>query len=137
MDLIFSADGLKFIAKIFFDKHEEFNVQFYTGVVEQFPPIVAYLLYSSISPWWEKILYTWLFPPMVRFLHHVFWLGFHKNYWWKLSKDNNQCFYTLGCNYIYLHTSVQVEFRFAALLYFDGQYWKLNIRIIEYILCRT
>lgn len=38
MDLIFSADGLKFIAKIFFDKHEEFNVQFYTGVVEQFSP---------------------------------------------------------------------------------------------------
>lgn len=59
MDLIFSADGLKFIAKIFFDKHEEFSVQFYTGVVDQFPPIVAYLLYSSISPRGEKILYTW------------------------------------------------------------------------------
>lgn len=117
MDLIFSADGLKFIAKIFFDKHEEFSVQFYTGVVDQFPPIVAYLLYSSISPLRGKDTTYMIVSPHGKVSPSRFWFRFHKNYRWKLSQDNNQCFYTLGCNYIYLHTSVQVEFRFANILF--------------------
>lgn len=132
MDLIFSADGLKFIAKIFFDKHEEFNVQFYTDVVKQFSPIVEYLLYSSISPRWEKILHTWLFPPVVRFLHHVFWLGFHKNYWRKLSKDNNQCF-TPWVAIIYICIPLYKLSIILPIYYFYRQCYKLNIRITEYI----
>lgn len=132
MDLIFSADGHKFIAKIFFDKHEEFNVQFYTGVVDQFPPIVAYLLYSSISPWGEKILHTWLFPPMVRFLHHVFGSDFIRIIDGNLVRITINVF-TPWVAIIYICIPLYKLSFILPIYYFYRQCYKLNIRITEYI----